>query len=259
MASAADRIETQRAPEPGAEIGFRDLPRHILREMEEISFPLRYPAGTALFTEGEEARGVFFIISGQVKVSICSGDGKTIILRMTEAGDMLGIPAALSGTPYEVTAETLGPVQFAFIKREPFLRFMHAHKQVALAVTQQLTQIYHSACHEIRCLGLTHTASEKLAQVLLRWPLGNGDRASKIRFAFRHEDVAQRIGTSRETVSRIFTELKKKGIVELNGSMLHIYDRDALELVASGTPPAAIPDERRSRSHSNADYQIDGV
>jgi hypothetical protein len=73
-----------------------------------------------------------------------------------------------------------------------------------------------------------------LALLLLEWPLSNGDTASRIKFAFRHEEVAQMIGISRETVSRLFIEFKKRKLAELDGSTLYIRDRQLLQLIADG-------------------------
>ncbi|MGI9104474.1 MAG: Crp/Fnr family transcriptional regulator [Terriglobales bacterium] len=213
---------------------FADLPLAILNDLDAMSCLLRFPGGVSLFVEGEPPRGIFHIRSGRVKMFICSGGGKTLILRMAKSGDVLGLPGTLSGAQYEVTAETVGPTQVAFVKRDTFLRFMDAHAEVSLAVAHQLTSIYRSACHEIRCLGLGHSVGEKLAKLLLEWPLSNSDTPIHIRFAFRHEEVAQMIGTTRESVSRVFGEFKKRQIAELDGSSLIIHDRTSLTAVASG-------------------------
>jgi CRP/FNR family cyclic AMP-dependent transcriptional regulator len=220
--------------EPTTRTAFGELPQSIVNELEAISFPILYPDGAKLYSEGEPARGIFIVRSGRLKLFLCSGDGRTLILRMAKAGDVLGLPGTLSGKQYEVTAETLGPCQLAFIKREPFLRLMNNYKEISLGVAQQLTAIYGSACQEIRCLGLSHSSGEKLALLLLEWPLSNGDTASRIKFAFRHEEVAQMIGISRETVSRLFVEFKKRKLAELDGSTLYIRDRQLLQLIADG-------------------------
>ncbi len=275
MVSAADQASARLRLESDvtAICSFRDLPEKILAAMRQISFQVRYPAGAVLFAEGEPPRGVFQILSGRIKVFICSGDGRALITRLASEGDVLGLPGTLSGRQYEVTTETLGPVEVAFIKRDTFLRFLHDHQEVCLAVVYQLTRMYTSACHEIRCLGLTHNAGERLAQLLLQWPLTNGDLPSRFSFAFRHEDVAQMIGTSRETVSRVLAELKKKESAELHGATLHIRDRAALQALAAGKPLITVFDDPRrrgkrrrtrsapgvSRAYDDSDFHIDGV
>ena len=80
------------------------------------SCQISYPA--ILFVEGQEARGVFVICNGRIKLSASSADGKSLILRIAEPGEVVGLPGTISGKPYEVTAEALEPIQANFIPRE---------------------------------------------------------------------------------------------------------------------------------------------
>jgi CRP/FNR family transcriptional regulator, cyclic AMP receptor protein len=263
-----------RTTEPTTTTVFGVLPLSIANELEAISFPIHYPDAAKLFNEGEPARGLYVIQSGRVKLYLTSVDGRTLILRMAKAGDVLGLPGTLSGRQYEVTAETLGPCQLVFIKRDPFLRLMNCFKEIGIGVAQQLSSSYISACHEIRCLGLSQTSGEKLAMLLLEWPMSAGDTASRIKFAFRHEDVAQMIGISRETVSRLFVEFKKRKLAELDGSTLYIRDRQLLQLIADGKTlispfmgrrsngaekPRSSPEQRVSDGDSSSHFYPDGV
>jgi CRP/FNR family cyclic AMP-dependent transcriptional regulator len=228
----------ERAPEVTSSASFGDFKADVMEELEEISYPVRYPGKATLFAEGEAPRGIFILYSGRVKLFLCSGEGRMLIVRMAGPGDVIGLPGTLSGWPYEVTAETLLPCELAFVKRKPFLRFMHSHKEVCIGVADQLTKIYSSLCHEVRCLGLSQSADEKLAKLLLDWPLNQGDTPSQIKFPFTHEELAQMIGSARETVSRVFGELKRRHIAEQEGATLHIYDRAGLEeLAAELLPP----------------------
>lgn len=276
MVSSRDRAADQRArtAEPTTTTAFGQLTQSIVNELEAVSFAIQYPDAGTLFSEGEPAHGVFIVRSGQVKLFLRSCDGRTLILRMAKAGDVLGLPGTLSGRPYEVTAETLGPCQLDFIKREPFLHLMNTYKEIGIGVAKQLTAIYSSACHEVRCLGLSQSSGERLAQLLLDWPLSNGDTASRIKFAFRHEDVAQMIGISRETVSRLFIEFKKRKLAELDGSTLHIRDRQILQLIADGKTVVSpfivrrsdatekshpLPEQRVDDTDSDSYFYTDGV
>jgi CRP/FNR family transcriptional regulator, cyclic AMP receptor protein len=213
---------------------FGVLPQSIANELEAISFPIHYPDSAKLFGEGEPARGIYILQGGRVKLYLTSVNGRTLILRMAKAGDVLGLPGTLSGGQYEVSAETMGPCQLAFIKRDPFLRLMSTSKEIGMGVAGQLMSSYISACHEVRCLGLSQSSGEKLALLLLEWPMSAGDTASRIKFAFRHEEVAQMIGISRETVSRLFVKFKKRKLAELDGATLYIRDRQLLQLIADG-------------------------
>jgi CRP/FNR family cyclic AMP-dependent transcriptional regulator len=236
MVSSREPASRRRArtAQPTIATVFGVVPQSVADELEAVSFPIHYPDAAKLFNEGELARGLYILQSGRVKLYLTSVDGRSLIMRMAKSGDVLGLPGTLSGRQYEVTAETMGPCQLAFIKRDAFLRLMRSCKEISLGVSQQLTSSYVNACHAIRCLGLSQSAGEKLALLLLDWPMCAGDTASRIKFAFRHEEVAQMIGISRETVSRLLVEFKKRKLAELDGSTLYIRDRQRLQLIADG-------------------------
>jgi len=213
---------------------FCELSAKTQTEFESISCVIPYPDGAMLFAEGQTPRGVFILRKGRVKLSICSADGKTLILRIAEPGEVLGLAGTLSGRYYEMTAETIGPCDIEYVKRESFLRFMQTHNEVCLWVAEQLSYMYNTACREIRSLGLSHSAAEKLAKLLLDWSLGTGDRRQpgRIKLSLTHEEVAQMIGTSRETVTRLFADFKRRQFIQLNGSTLLIRNKASLEAMA---------------------------
>lgn len=262
MASSRNLAAGRRArtAEPTTTTVLGGLPQSIANELEAASFPIHYPDAAKLFSEGEPARGIYILQSGRVKLYLTSVDGRTLILRMAKAGDVLGLPGTLSGRQYELTAETMGPCQLAFIKRDPFLRLMNNSKEISMGVAQQLTSSYISACHGVRCLGLSQSSGEKLAMLLLEWPMSAGDTASRFKFAFRHEEVAQMIGISRETVSRLFVEFKRRKLAELDGSTLYIRDRQLLQLIADGKTLVSPFMARRSgaaeKSHPSPEQRV---
>jgi CRP/FNR family transcriptional regulator, cyclic AMP receptor protein len=217
---------------------FCDLPTSALQSFESIKYATAYPKGAVLFVEGQSPRGIYVLCKGRVKLSICSTDGKTLILKVAEPGEVLGLSASVSGKAYELTAETLDPCQVNFVKREDFLRFLKEHGEACLRVAEQLSEKYNSACHEIRSLGLSHSAAEKLAKLLLDWSTKNGEAAKvepRLKLSLTHEEIAQMIGTSRETVTRLFADLKKRQIVQAKGSTLLIRNKAALKQIASAS------------------------
>src|SRR5215467_1782508 len=214
---------------------FCDLPTSALQAFESIKYATAYPKGAVLFVEGQAPRGIFVLCKGRVKLSICATDGKTLILKIAEPGEVLGLSASVSGKAYELTAETVDPCQVNFVKREDFLRFLRDHAEACLRVAEQLSDKYNSACREIRSLGLSHSAAEKLAKLLLEWTARNGEAAKlepRLKLALTHEEIAQMIGTSRETVTRLFADLKKRQIVQSKGSTLLIRNKAALRAMA---------------------------
>ena len=210
---------------------FCNLPLPALRKLNEIKSTAIYPKSTTLFIEGQQPRGVFVLCAGKAKLFTSSTDGKTIITKISEAGDVLGLNATISNRPYEVTAEMLEPGQANFIARDALLQFLREYGEVALRVAEQLSRNYYAAYEEIRTLGLTSSPSEKFAKLLLSWSPNGGNRnePARLTLALTHEEIAEMIGTTRETVSRLFSDFKKKQLLQLKGSTMIIRNKPALE------------------------------
>jgi CRP/FNR family transcriptional regulator, cyclic AMP receptor protein len=214
---------------------FCSLSPTTLAGLDAISSSATYPKGAILFVEGQEPRGVFVICNGRVKLCAGSAGGKSLILRLAESGEVIGLPGTISGKPYEATAEAQEPTQANFIPRRPFLEFLRTHGEVALRVAEALSDIYYATYREVRCLGLSGSVEEKLAGFLLdfatRHPSGKGApevEPTRAVLTLTHEEIADTIGSSRETVTRLFADFKRKGLVRLHGSSL-VIDRPGLQ------------------------------
>ena len=209
---------------------FCQLPSAALKDFNAIKSSSVYPEGALLFLEKQDPRGIFILCEGQVKLSISSSEGKTLILQIAKAGEVLGLMAALAGTSYEVTAETLRPCQVAFVRREDFLRFLSQHPETNAGVVRQLGAQYQFACEQLRTVGLAGSAEEKLAKLLLDWTAeGTEAKAGRVTLPLTHEEIAEFIGSSRETVTRTFSEFKSQHLVTLKGSTLTIANRAGLQ------------------------------
>jgi len=210
---------------------FCDLPPAVADALEHEALTTTYPTGAVLFAEGQAPRGVFIVRRGRVKLSICGSDGRTLILRIVDTGCPLGIAAVVSGRSYEATAETQEPCEISFLRHADLLRLMRQHGELALWVTQHISEDYASTCREIRDLILSDSASEKLARLLMGWLDQNtkSKNPSQMKLALTHEEIGQMIGSSRETVSRLLAGFKKQHIIQQSGSTLVIPDRVALE------------------------------
>jgi CRP/FNR family transcriptional regulator len=202
-----------------------------VQELAAITSAAVYPKGATLFVEGQSPRGVFILCNGRVKLSTSSADGRSLILRIADAGEVLGLPATVTGKPYELTADVIEPAQANFISRQDFLAFLRGHGEAALRVAQQLGETYHSAIAEMRSIGLSHSASEKLARFLrdLTAEHDNGNREIRLTLTLTHEEIAQMIGSSRETVTRLLSNFKRNQLLQVKGSTVIIKDKAGLE------------------------------
>ena len=212
---------------------FCNLQAQAGQRLNEIKSTAVYPKGAMLFIEGQIARGVFVLCSGRVKLSTTSREGKTIITKVSDSGDVLGLNAVVSNVPYEVTAEMMEPGQANFIPRDSLQLFIKEFPEVAMRVAQQLSRNYYTAYEEIRTLGLAASPSEKFAKLLLTWSTksNQSDGSSQVKLTLTHEEIAEIIGTTRETVSRLFSEFKKKQLMQSKGATLVIRNRFALEKI----------------------------
>jgi CRP/FNR family transcriptional regulator len=157
-------------------------------------------------------------------------------VKIAEPGEVLGASATMLGKPYEVSAETIEPSQLNFVKRDDFLKFLTVSAEACMHTAQQLSEKYHAAQREIRSLGLAQTTGEKLAKLLLDWCDRDGEETPKgvrLKVLLTHEEIAQMIGTTRETVTRLLSEFKRRKVIEVKGSTVNIVQRDALAHMVS--------------------------
>lgn len=204
----------------------------LLRSIDGASYHSVMPSGALLFVEGQTPRGVYVLCSGKVKLSTTSKEGKVLILKQAEAGEVLGLSAAISGTNYEMSAETASPCQLDFIGRQDLMTLLQNESELGVHAAQSLSREFQGAYRDIHDLVLARSSSGKLARLLLSCaPQGNLDE-QRLRSAMTHEEMAQRIGSSRETVTRLLSHLKKKRLIRLDGATLIIRDRIGLEALA---------------------------
>ncbi len=205
-----------------------------LQSLNDVSHQSFLPAGAILFVEGQNPRGMFILCTGKVNLSTTSREGKILILKTAAAGDALGLSAAILGLGYELTAETATSCELSFVDRKHFLGLMQSDSDVALHTAQSLSRDFQSAYRDIHDLVLTRSSAGKLARLLLSHSPSQGIEAAETRLhsSMTHEEMAQRIGSSRETVTRLLGDLKKKQLIRLDGPTLVIRDRTALEALA---------------------------
>ena len=157
-----------------------------------------------------------------------------LVLKTAQPGEILGLSAMISGEAYEITAETVGPCLVNFVERDGLLRLMERNGELGLRSALAVSREFQSAYRDIHELVLARSSSGKLARLLLSWMERGSDSTQEIRIhaPVTHEEMAQRIGASRETVTRLLSDLRKKDFITLEGSTLVIKNRTALQALA---------------------------
>jgi CRP/FNR family transcriptional regulator, cyclic AMP receptor protein len=214
---------------------FCDLSDGAVAALNAAKFSTAYPKGATLFVEGETPRGVFILCSGRAKLTTSSSEGKRLIMKITDPGEILGASAAILGKPYEVSAEIMEPSQVNFIRLADFLALLERHPDACLRTAQQLSAKYHDAQREVRSLGLSQTTSEKLARLILGWEL-TGEQTPKgvrVKVLLTHEEIGQMVGTTRETVTRLLGDFRRKRMIDVTGSNIYVTQHEALQAMVS--------------------------
>ena len=196
---------------------------HPLSDRQTHRTPGPLAPGVQLFSEKSAPAGIFIVVSGEVKLSINSSEGKRLILSIAKAGEVLGLSSVLSGLPSEMTAEVLHPLRIAVIELDQFLAFMSRHPEVYQVVTLELSLQYEVACEQLRTVALSGSA-------LRSWHVccwsgvrtGRTESGMRFRFSLTHEEIGEFIGASHETVTRTLSSFKSRRLVAFHGSILEI-------------------------------------
>jgi len=209
---------------------FCKLPKEALSTLDRIKYTSVYPKGSLLFVEGEQPRGVFVLCSGRAKLTMSSSEGKRLIAKIAEPGEIIGVSSSILGTPYEVTAETVEPSQVNFIRRDDFLNFLASSSDACMNAAQSLSAEHHSAQQGVRNLGLSQTTTEKLAKLILHWTETGEETPKGIRLKvlLTHEEIGQMIGSTRETVTRLLSDFRRRKYIDIKGSTVFVMNAGAL-------------------------------
>ena len=215
---------------------YQGLSEGARKALQRIEHTASFPAGAIVFMEGHPARGVYILRQGRAKLLTTNRDGRTMILKIARPGEALGLNSVITGKPYDLTAEILEPAELAFTPRGDFFKCITEHGDACMRFASLLSRDCQVAYDLVRSIGLCHSVPERLARFLLDWST-NGSVSNgvvRVKLALTHEEIAQLIGTSRETVTRTLSEFKKQRAIELQGATLVLTNKPALEsLVAA--------------------------
>lgn len=214
---------------------FCNLSEEALSALDQISYAVSYPEHAVLISADQPCQAVFLLCSGRAKLSIASQDGKKVMLRVAVSGEVLGLSSVLSGRAYDMVAESLSPAMVRVMKRNDFLDFLRRFSDTNSHLLAALSNEYQSALQSLRSLAWFPTATARVAQLLLQVCAdGNGPHPEdRAKLLLTQEQIAQMTATSRETVTRLFSQLRRERVILIRGSDLIIRNRAALEKLAS--------------------------
>jgi CRP/FNR family transcriptional regulator len=167
-------------------------------------------------------------------VSISSSEGRVVILRIAQPGDVLGLNSALRNASYNTTVKTTEPCRTDFIPRKELVDLIGRSQPAAQAVSQILSREVAELTERARSLLLPQSANAKLARLLLEWCDQQGPNKLRITRSFTHEEIAHMICSSRETVTRLLASLNRRRIIGVTPDSILISDHGALQKIAVG-------------------------
>jgi len=206
----------------------------LIHRLSERGNKVSYESGIVFFTQGEKSSGIFLMLQGTAKLSIASSGGRAIILGFEGPGTILGLAATILGKTHYATAEAVGPTTVVFLRRDAFLKLVQESTKTALEVAAILSERCFKLLDELSIFALSESAQQRLAAFLLGLRPDGRDNGVGIRLpGARQEDLAQMVGLSRETASRLLSRFKKRQILNWKCSTLEIRNWDALQKLAA--------------------------
>lgn len=222
--------------------GFCRLPDSLLPLFENLRTTAVYEKGSVAFDEAEPCHGVFIVCDGKMKLVTTSAEGKVLLLRFALPGEVLGlVETVLGGTPFHAAAIAAERSVLAVIPGSSFLRFVRTHPEACLKMVVELSQQYKAAQREARFLAFGENSTARLARLFLDWSSERGmpsEGGVVITSHLTHTELAQTIGSTRETVTRILGDLHHRGIVERRSGAIVIRDPEMLGHLAQAASPS---------------------
>jgi CRP/FNR family transcriptional regulator, cyclic AMP receptor protein len=211
---------------------FCSLGSAVLADLELATSTIALPAQAPLFTQGDDARCLYLICSGYMKLTAGRLQDKQMIVRVAGPGSMLGLYAVLSHGMYEVSAESLTPAQLRPVERDRFQSFLRAHKEAQMRAVQCICQEYRFALQDACRIALAESVAGRLGHLLIDLGHQIGEQMPNGEFRFplllTHEEMASMTCTTRETVTRTLGQFRKDGWISIEDLMVIIHREEQL-------------------------------
>ena len=207
-----------------------------LKSIRAIALPKQIRKKEVLFAEGEEARGFYVILSGKIKVYKVSPEGKEQILHVVSAPDSFAEAALFLEGRYPAFAEALVDSQLLFFRKRDFIRLIEKNPQLSINIIISLSQFLKKFASLIEELSLKEVSS-RISKYLLDLSLKlskEGKSPQEVELDLSKTQVALKLGTISETLSRTLGKMKAKGIIDVKKNKILILNRGALEELAAG-------------------------
>ena len=203
---------------------FSKLSEEQLKDIAKLEIRKEYKKGSVIFFEGEKGDAFYYILSGKVKMYKTDDEGKEIILNIFGEGSVIGEVTMFNDIDYPATAEVIEDAVLGMIYNREIENLVASHKDLALQIIKVLTKrLYHSQMN-VKEMALS-SVYLRTKNVLLNLAKEHGIKTSRgieLNLDITRQDIANIVGTTRETASRVMSELKKAGEIDIIGRKIII-------------------------------------
>lgn len=206
---------------------FAGISADQLAELADISLIKNYARGDAVFFEGETADGFYMVIEGKVKIFKISQEGREQILHIFGRGEPFGEVAVFQGQPFPANASVLGKGKLLFFPGPEFIRLVHANPSIALNMLAMFSMRLRRFATQIEHLSLKEVPGRLASHLLYLSEEQQG--TDQVTLDIPKGQLASLLGTSPETLSRIFVKMNEDGVVQVKGKVITLLDREKLQ------------------------------
>lgn len=206
---------------------FSGLPDDQLRKVAEIAISKHYPKGSSIFFEGEPGIGFYMVTSGKVKIFKTSFDGREQILHIFGPGEPFGEVPVFHGNPFPANALALNDCEVLFFPRAEFVGLINSHPSLALNMLAVLAMRLRRFATQVENLTLKEVPGRLASH--LHYLMEEQQRQDKVVLDIPKGQLASLLGTSSETLSRIFSKMTEEGLIRVEGKTIFILDSERLK------------------------------
>src|SRR3981081_3052812 len=193
---------------------FHDLPGPVIEHLGSYMKTRKVPRGATIFAKGDPGTGLMGVLSGMVKVSVASAEGKDIVLNIFHEGEIFGEIALLDGRPRTADATAMSDCELIVIKRRDFVPFLSDHPDVTIKFIEILCARLRRTSEQVQDVTFLNLPT-RLAKTLLQLTSSDQGGAPGRKVAITQREISQMIGRSRESTNKQLRAWVKRGWVRL--------------------------------------------
>src|SRR6476659_10713563 len=213
---------------------FQDLPGPVIEHLGSYMKTRKVARGATIFAKGDPGTGLMGVLTGSVKVSVASAEGKDIVLNIFREGEIFGEIALLDGRPRTADATAMSDCELIVIERREFVPFVSSQPDVMLKFIEILCSRLRRTSEQVQDITFLNLPT-RLAKTLLQLTGGVQGSATPTKAAITQREISQMIGMSRESTNKQLRAWAKRGWIRLERGSVTVLKAEKLEEIAAAS------------------------